>query len=298
MAPAPRLSVVVPTLKRPRQLAACLCAVGRMEQAAGDVELIVADDGGDVDEDGARRAAGPAIPVRVIRSGGGGPAAARNSGARVARAELLAFTDDDCEPQPAWATALLERHAGAPQALIGGRTVNGLGANPYARAAQAVVDAALAHHNGGAAGPRFFPSNNIAIPAARFEQLGGFDERMPKDGGEDRDLCERWLERGWPMVAAPEALVRHSHPLDLRGFLRQQAGYGGGAYHHRRARAARGGAGRLEPSLTSGVFSRAAGGAIRDRDPGRLALLGLWQLANAAGFARAALRTRARRAVR
>jgi GT2 family glycosyltransferase len=298
MAPTPDVSVVVPTLDRRRHLAACLRALGRLEPSAGGLEVIVADESGRVDEEGARRAVGPAAAVRVIRTGGRGPAAARNAGAGAARAALLAFTDDDCEPDPAWAMALLECHANSPEALVGGRTINALSGNPYARAAQAITDAALAHHNSGATGPRFFPSNNIAIPAARFDELGGFDERVRLAGGEDRDLCERWLERGWPLRAAPAALVRHSHPLDLRGFLRQQAAYGAGAYHHRRARAARGGGRRLEPSLTSGVFSQAAAGAIRDRDPGRLALLGMWQLANLAGFARAALRARAREAAR
>jgi GT2 family glycosyltransferase len=298
MARVPDLSVVVPTLERPTQLAACLGALGRIETTAGGVEVIVADESGEVDEDDARDAAGPAVPVRVIRTAARGPAAARNAGAGAARGALLAFTDDDCEPQPAWAKALLERHATAPEALVGGRTVNGLTANPYARAAQAITDAALAHHNGGPAGPRFFPSNNLAIPAARFAELGGFDERLQLAGGEDRDLCERWRERGWPLASAPGAVVRHCHPLDLRGFIRQQAAYGRGAYHHRMARAERGGEMRLEPSLTSGIFSGAAAGAIRERDLGRFALLWVWQLANLAGFAGAALRARARAAGR
>jgi GT2 family glycosyltransferase len=202
---------------------------------------------------------------------------------------LIAFTDDDCEPAPGWAGALLERHRAEPEALTGGRTVNGLSGNPYSRAAQAITDAALAHHNGGPAGPRFFPSNNIAVPAALFHVLDGFDEALPLPGGEDRDLCERWSERGWPLTLEPGAVVSHSHPLGLRSFWRQQAAYGAGAYHHRRARASRTGNRRLEPSLTSGVFGGAARGALADRDSARLALLGVWQAANLAGFAREAL---------
>jgi GT2 family glycosyltransferase len=294
MAAAPDLSVVVPTLDRRQQLAACLRALGRQQANPGRVEVIVADDGGEVDEEAAQRAAGPAVAVRVVRSGGRGPAAARNAGAAEARAPQLAFTDDDCEPQRTWAKSLLERQASAPGALVGGRTVNALGENPYARAAHAIADAALAHHNRDTARPRFYPSGNIAVPATRFAELGGFDERIRLAGGEDRDLCQRWLERGWPLAAAPEAVVLHSHPLDLRAFIRQQAAYGRGAYVHRWARSKRGAERRLEPSLTSGIFTRAAADAIRDRDLGRLALLGVWQLANLAGFADAALRARAR----
>ena len=299
MTTAPALSVVVPTLDRPRQLGACLSAIGRLERDRDILEVIVADDGGGVDpEDARRHLAATDVALRVLPTGGTGPAAARNAGADAARAALVAFTDDDCEPQPGWARALLASHRNASGAMIGGRTVNALATNPYSRAAQAIGEAALAHHNQGPGGPRFFPSLNIAVPATRFAALGGFDEAVTLAGGEDRDLCERWRERGWPLVAAPAAVVRHSHPLDLRGFWRQQAAYGAGAYHHRRARAARTGERRLEPARTSGVFSRAARGAIRDRDAGRLALLAVWQLANLRGFAGAALRGRTRAAAR
>ena len=288
MSSEPDLTVVVPTFDRPAQLHACLAALARTHASPAAIEVVVADDGGGLDAAQAQAAAGDATPVRVVCAAGG-PAAARNAGAAAASAPVIAFVDDDCEPDPGWAAALLERHRAEPEALIGGRTVNGLPENPYSRTAQAITDAALAHHNGGPAGARFFPSNNVAMPADRFLSLGGFDEAVRLPGGEDRDLCERWSERGWPLVAEPRALVVHSHALGLGSFWRQQAAYGAGAHHHRRARSARTGSLRLEPSLTSGVFATAARGAVAQRDPARLALLGVWQAANLAGFARAAL---------
>jgi GT2 family glycosyltransferase len=295
MSGRPALTVVVPTRARPTQLRSCLQALARTQLPSEALEVVVADDGGEVSDHEVRDALG-STPLRVVPARGRGPAAARNTGAAAARGALVAFTDDDCEPAPAWGPALLARHRDEPGALIGGRTVNGLATNPYSRAAQAISDAALAHHNGGPSGARFFPSNNIAVPAERLHELGGFDESLSLPGGEDRDLCERWSERGWPLVAEPGALVVHSHPLGLRSFWRQQAAYGAGAYHHRRERAARTGARRLEPSLTSGVFTGAARRAVDERDPARLALLGVWQLANLAGFARAASGRDARRA--
>lgn len=287
---AARISVVVPTFRRARQLQACMKALGRLQPPGPATELIVADDGGDVDEHDAEQAAGR--EVRIVAAGGAGPAGARNLGARVARGELLLFTDDDCEPEPEWITALWRAHQDAPDALLGGTTVNALPDNAYSRAAHAIGEAALAHHNGGAAGPRFFPSNNIAVPAARFAGVGGFDAGIRQAGGEDRDFCERWAERGWPLVAEPRALVRHAHPLTLRSFWRQQSAYGAGAYHHRRRRAARGGERRLQPAITSGLASLAARRALHERDWAVLALLGVWQAAGASGFAAAALSSR------
>lgn len=262
----PALSVVVPTLDRPQSLRACLRALAAQTEA-DRIEVLV--------EKGER-----------------GPAAARNAGAAKARAPLLAFTDDDCEPQPGWAAALLARHAEEPGALLGGRTENGLPGNRYSSASQAITDAALAHHNGGPGGPTFFPSNNLAVPARAFAEVGGFDESVRRAGGEDRDFCERWIESGRPLAEAPGAVVRHSHPLGLRGFWRQHAAYGAGAHRHRAARAARTGDGRLQPSLTSGVAAIAARQAVADRDPARLGLLAVWQAANLAGYLGAGLSSR------
>src|SRR3954471_13084756 len=41
-------------------------------------------------------------PVRVVRTGGGGPAVARNLGWRTARTAWIAFLDDDVVPDPDW----------------------------------------------------------------------------------------------------------------------------------------------------------------------------------------------------
>jgi GT2 family glycosyltransferase len=283
----PQITVVVPTFDRPEQLQECLEALGRCSQQVA-LEVIVADDGGRVEVDQAASAFG-GDRLNVVLTGGRGPAAARNGGAATSRTALLAFTDDDCRPEPGWAAALVARSLQDPGALIGGKTINALPGNSYSRAAQGIADAAIAHHNSGPDGPRFFPSNNVALSADRFAELGGFDETLPLPGGEDRDLCERWAERGWPLVAEPDAIVEHAHDLGIGSFWRQQRDYGAGAYRHRRARAERGGGFKLEPSLTSGVLTGAARGAIGDRDPARLALLGVWQLATLRGFVGAAI---------
>lgn len=292
--PRPAVTVVIPTLYRPGRLRACLTALGRSSAIDGELEVIVADDGGRVDPAEVEAVTGERVIAWVLRAGGHGPAAARNTGASAASAELVAFTDDDCEPEAGWAVAMVHRHRREPEALIGGLTRNGLPENPYSRAAQAITEAALAHHNSGAGGPEFFPSNNIAVPRDAFLDLGGFDETVLRAGGEDRDLCERWLESGRPMAEEPEALVDHFHALDLPGFWRQQSAYGAGAHRHRSTRAVRTGNRSLEPSLTSGVLSTAARRALAERDAGRLGLLGVWQAANLAGYLGAAVKQRSR----
>lgn len=57
--------------------------------------------------------------------------------------------------------------------------------------------------------------------------------------GEDRELCDRWLNRGYQMQYIPEAIVYHSHYLTLASFWRQHFNYGRGAFHFHQLRASR-----------------------------------------------------------
>ena len=94
----------------------------------------------------------------------GGPARARNLGARAARGRLLAFTDDDCRPEPGWLAALEAALAARPGAMVGGRVTNLLADNPFAEASQLVTDIVYAHYNAGPGDARFVASNNSPSP--------------------------------------------------------------------------------------------------------------------------------------
>src|SRR5574341_76745 len=119
-----------------------------------------------------------------------------------------------------------------PEFCVGGRTSNALPDNPYSAASQSLITYLYTRWNP-SAGPTFFASNNVAVPAASFKEIGGFDARFPYAAGEDRDFCDRWLRYGFPMAYAPEAIVYHSHALTLRSFWWQHYNYGRGArYFH------------------------------------------------------------------
>ena len=101
----PEVSVVVPTHNRPAGLAKLVAALQGQDLAPARFEVIVVDDGS---EPPARVDAG-GLALRVVRhERPRGPAAARNSGWRAARAPLVAFVDDDCAPVAGWLGALLE----------------------------------------------------------------------------------------------------------------------------------------------------------------------------------------------
>src|SRR5262245_29994579 len=100
-----RVSVVVPTCRRPDLLDRCLSALVVQELDPGDWEIVVADDARlESTRRQVERWAGQfATPILYVRpSGARGPAAARNAGWRAARGAVVAFTDDDCVPSPRW----------------------------------------------------------------------------------------------------------------------------------------------------------------------------------------------------
>lgn len=88
---APPVSVIVPVFNEFRYLRAALQSVA--DQGEAGVEVILVDDGSDPPLAGSF----DDLPfdVRIVRQGNAGPAAARNTGIRAARGDLLAFLDGD-----------------------------------------------------------------------------------------------------------------------------------------------------------------------------------------------------------
>lgn len=233
----PVFSIIIPTYNRPGQLADCLAALAQLDYPPDRVEVLVVDDGGALSPASVVDQFQDRLAIRLIRQANAGPGSARNTGARNAKGEILAFTDDDCLPQSDWLRALATRYLSAPDpVIVGGHVVNVLVNNRYAVASQLIVDIGHAYHNSDPDRARFFTANNLAIPANRFRELGGFDVTFGTTASEDREICGRWLHRGYRMISASEAVVGHAHRLTWRYFCWQHFNYGRGAVRLQRAR--------------------------------------------------------------
>ncbi len=133
------ISVIIPTLSRPGLLTQCLEALARQTYPRERFEVIVADDGSPEPVIGVVDAFRHRLDVTYLQLPHAGPGAARNAGAAPARGDLLAFTDDDCEPEPGWLDALAGRFAANSNVGVGGRVVNALPANIYSETSQLLV---------------------------------------------------------------------------------------------------------------------------------------------------------------
>lgn len=223
-------SVVVPSYRRPEKLAACLESLAAQTWPLDDFEVIVADDAGMRALLAPIAEQGHPFRCRLLSQANRGAAAARNAGAKLARGTFLAFTDDDCRPEPSWLESLWQAQRAEPEgSLIGGRVVNALVRDRFASASQALVDFLVDQSPAGGAPGRLLTSNNLCLPRRGFEELGGFDEAFRGAAGEDREFCLRWARRSRRALYAPEAVVLHAHDLTFAGFLRQHYAYGRGA---------------------------------------------------------------------
>lgn len=214
-----RVSVVIPTYRRPALLQHCLTALLEQDIAASDYEIIVVDDAAcastqQLVERLARQAehAAERPPVRYLAlPAARGPAAARNAGWRAAEGAIIAFTDDDCIPAASWLRCGVAAFA-ADVAGVSGRVVVPLPAVPtdYER-----NFAGLAQSE--------FVTANCFYRRESLAEAGGFDERFRLAWREDSDLFFTLLKQGRRLSYAADAVV--THPLRRAGWgvsLQQQ----------------------------------------------------------------------------
>jgi GT2 family glycosyltransferase len=218
----PFFSAIIPTFERNDLLATCLLSLapgrqrdmtliwpeGGKKPVARDgqqsappnadtptYEVIVADDGRSTTAETMIRERFPW--ARWIGGPGTGPAANRNRGAALARGTWLAFTDDDCLPEPGWLASYQ----------------NAIGQHPDLRVfeGQTIPDRprqTLAEHAPvGLQGGNLW-SCNFVIRRSEFERLGGFDPRF-RVCMEDNDFALRVREAGLTFPFIESARVVH-----------------------------------------------------------------------------------------
>ncbi|WP_205696802.1 HAD-IIIA family hydrolase [Conexibacter sp. SYSU D00693] len=197
------VDVVVPTV-RGAALARCLEALARAAGPPGGGDVVLADDRrGEVAPllDGTPVPAALAGRVRVVRSGGRGPAAARNAGWRACSRAWVAFVDDDVEVDVDWADRLADDLVGAgPQ--VGG--VQGAISVPLALARRPTDRERHVEGLETAA----WATADMAYRRLALEAVGGFDEGFPRAYREDADLALRVRQAGWELVRGTRR-VRH-----------------------------------------------------------------------------------------
>jgi GT2 family glycosyltransferase len=139
------------------------------------------------------------IPIRYVPvTGAHGPAAARNAGWRVARGEIIAFTDDDCLPDSGWLASGVAAFDEEGVIAATGQTIVPLPPSPsdYER------------NTAGLETSEFITANCFCRRGV-LAAIGGFDEQFTTAWREDSDLHFRLLGTGGRIVHVTSAVVVH-----------------------------------------------------------------------------------------
>jgi hypothetical protein len=213
----PPITVVIPTVGRP-SLAVLLRSLAASAGPA-PAQLIIVDDR-PKPEAPLRTGAVPARLagcLRVVHSGGRGPAAARNAGWRAAKAAWVAFLDDDVVVGPNWLADLVTDigKAGADTAGISGvvRVPLPLDRRPtdWERGTAGLADAQ-------------WITADMAYRRDVLAELDGFDERFRRAYREDSDIALRVLAAGYQIAQGRRTVEHPVRPAPWHASIGQQRG--------------------------------------------------------------------------
>ncbi len=217
-----RLSLVIPTYRRPADALRCLSSV--QHQTLDDFEVLVVDNSPDAELRSRIDVFNAAARVRAryVHEPRLGLHNARHAGARAASRDVVVFTDDDAEFDPNWLAAYARRFEARPDmAAAGGRVLPSWDVAPPAWLCAAMQ-----------ADPSMFPplslldlspefqvradgfffGVNMAVRRQTLFDAGGFNPEIFGDrwlGDGETGLNRKLWARGQLVGYVPDALVYH-----------------------------------------------------------------------------------------
>jgi exopolysaccharide biosynthesis polyprenyl glycosylphosphotransferase len=207
------ISVIIPAYNAEKTLPYTLRALQNQTIPRELFEIIVVDD---ASTDGTAAVARE-FGVRYRLQNKEGPAAARNLGVRIARGDIILFTDSDCIPREDWIEKMVKPFKDPVVAGVMGRYLTRQ-KEICARFVQLEFE------------ERFrilknfdkidlVPSFAAAFRCSVFEEVGGFDAHYPLANNEDVELSYKIASRGYTMVFLDDAVVYHRHPSTWKKYF-------------------------------------------------------------------------------
>lgn len=214
----PKISAIICTHNREQYLGAAIDSL--LQQDFADFEVVVVDNGS---SDRTSDIAAARQGVKYVYEPVLGLSVARNTGARVAAGEILAYLDDDAVASPKWLKVLYDAYQSNEKLAVAGGKVTLLW--PPQTQAPRWLSTNLAGNLGAydlgdkvvyINQPGMTPRGlNYSIRRTFLDQIGGFNVNLGRVGkillsNEELHTTELALQLGWQVAYLPEALVAHN----------------------------------------------------------------------------------------
>lgn len=228
------VSLVICTRNRASHLRACLGYVSAQSRTSS-WELVVVDNGSS-DETGTileEFAIGAPFPVTTRFESKPGLGRARNVGWKVARGDIIVFTDDDCYLSPDYLDRICEVFDDTRIGFAGGR-INLFDPTDCPITIKASAKRELLEPRSYVK-PGWMHGASMAFRRDVLEAINGFDDAFgvgTRFCCEDTDAQARASFAGWLGVYTPKAVLAHHHRRKARDFpaVRRRYSFGTGAY--------------------------------------------------------------------
>lgn len=203
------------------------------------------------------------LPLRVVPSGKVGPAEKRDMGAQIAKGDILAFTDDDAYPDPAWLKEAVRLFDDPAVGAVGGPAITPPDEKFWQKVSGNVYASIM---TSGAYRKRYIitgtvhedydlPSVNLIVRREVFNAAGGFDSTFYP--GEDTKLCLEIKRAGHKILYNPASFVYHHRRNLFPKHFEQIANYAlhRGYFVHKYPETSRNIAYFLPSIFTAGLFT-------------------------------------------
>jgi GT2 family glycosyltransferase len=205
------VTVVVPSFRRPEQLARALPAVIDQVRELGaddgfEASVLVVDNDSSGSATAVVRHLGSPL-VRYVIEPAPGISAARNRGLdETSTADALVFIDDDESPRPAWLRSLVDTWRETGATAVMGRVISEYVSEPDAW----VAAGQFFRRPSRVTGTRIpvAAAGNLLLDVAQVRELGlRFDDRFGLSGGEDTLFSRQLVARGGTIVWCEESVA-------------------------------------------------------------------------------------------
>ncbi|NJL49313.1 MAG: glycosyltransferase [Leptolyngbyaceae cyanobacterium SM2_5_2] len=226
---APFVSVIIPVYNDSVRLRLCLEALAQQTYGANHYEVIVVDNGSDIEQKTEALVA-EFSPVVYAQESAPGSYAARNKGIALAKGEFLAFTDSDCIPDQNWLEKGVKHLIDNPDCgMVAGR-IDVFNKNPDQPTPVELYEQVVF----GFPQERILRDYQSAVTAniltrkSVIDNVGSFKANL-KSGG-DGEWSRRVHAAGYGQLYAEDALVNHPARSTIDEVSNRVARYAGGWY--------------------------------------------------------------------